>query len=471
MSRRKELRRLSTGVPGLDDVLAGGLFEAGIYIIQGPPGAGKTILANQICFHLAGQQRRTVYYTLLTEAHDRMMAFLQDLSFFDPAAIPHGVSYVSGFHVLEAQGLPGVVRNLGELVGAQRPALVVIDGLVTAAELAPSNTALKKFLQELQTLAGMFRTTILLLTNAEAASRLQAEHTMVDGIIELGLSVVRLKPQHSMQVAKLRGAGQVRGLHTFEIGRDGVVVLPRIETVLVPGRHPAAAAAGARLPFGIPALDALLHGGLTAGSNTMILGPSGCGKTLLGLHFLAAGAAAGEPGMLITFYEQPDELITKATRLGLTSIAPAVERGALRILRQSSVEANLDRIGNDLLAACNENHPTRVVLDGLQGFQVTEDPPERIQDFLAAVSEYFVAHGATYVTTVETPELLGATSLRVPFTNASRMCQNIIAVRFEELGGRLRRLLSIMKTRDSDFDPSVREMFIRARGIELGEPP
>ena len=45
------IERLATGVPGLDTVLRGGFLRGGLYIIQGAPGAGKTILGNQICFH------------------------------------------------------------------------------------------------------------------------------------------------------------------------------------------------------------------------------------------------------------------------------------------------------------------------------------------------------------------------------------------------------------------------------------
>jgi len=117
----RELQRVTTGVPGLDTVLAGGLFEAGVYIIQGAPGAGKTILASQICFHQAAQLRRTVYYTLLAEAHDRPDGLPPAPALLRPGAIPERVSYVSGFQILEAQGLPGVVRNLGELLAAERP--------------------------------------------------------------------------------------------------------------------------------------------------------------------------------------------------------------------------------------------------------------------------------------------------------------------------------------------------------------
>ncbi|HEY5947917.1 MAG TPA: ATPase domain-containing protein [Kofleriaceae bacterium] len=465
----KPLDRLTTGVPGLDFILAGGLFETGVYIIQGIAGSGKTILANQICFHQAKQKRRAVYFTLLTEAHDRMLGFLHGLDFFDPKHVSDGVTYVSGFRILETEGLPGVVRHIRDILGGQRPSLFVIDGLVSAEELAPNDTAFKKFLHELQTVAAMFRCTVLLLTNTQSSTRLQAEHTMVDGIIELSADVVRLKSNRSIQVSKLRGAGQRTGTHTLEISKQGIRVWPRVETILRPSGLLPRPTNRKRLSIGIPSLDRTIEGGVPSGSNTMLMGPSGIGKTLTGLHFLDAGAAAGEKGLLFTFYEQAEELVDKARRLGLRDFVKGVDTGTIRIVWQSSVEARVDQIGNQLVAAFEELAPSRVFIDGMHGFQVTLDPDERIQDFFAALADHFASNDSTLLFTAETYDLVGDV-LRPPFANASRMCQNIFVLRYAELRGRMTRVWSVMKMRDSDYDPSLREVTIENDGIHIGEP-
>jgi circadian clock protein KaiC len=465
----KELQRLSTGVAGLDIVLAGGFFESGVYIIEGPAGAGITMLANQICFSQAAHGRRAVYYTLLTESHDRMLGFLRNLEFFDPSVIPRLLTYVSGFRILEAEGLSGVARSVRDIVSAQPIAILVIDGLVSAEEVAPSDMALKKFLHELQSISAMFRCTVLLLTNADASLRRQAEHTMVDGILELGAAVVRLKPRRSLNVRKFRGAGQVRGEHTLILSNAGVIVRPRIETFLPSSPRQERTGKYARRPFNVPVLDAMLRGGIPSESNTMLMGPSGTGKTVLGIQFLAAGIAAGEPVLLFTFYEQILELIAKAARLGI-DLAPAYAKGQLQGVWQSSVEASVDEIGSSLLAAFSKCHPTRIFIDSMQGFQVTSDPEDRIQDVFAAISDYLVAEGATMMFTAETADLLGQKSIRVPFPNASRMCQNIVLLRHSELRGRVRKVFSVFKMRDSDFDSSVRELIIGEEGIQIGAP-
>jgi circadian clock protein KaiC len=464
----KELKQITTGVPGLDFILAGGLFETGVYIVQGVAGSGKTILANQICFHQAAQKRRAVYFTLLTEAHDRMLGFIQNLEFFDAKYVTNGVNYVSGFKVLESEGLPGVVRHIRDILSSTRPSLIVVDGLVSAEEIAPNDTAFKKFLHEIQTVAAMFTCTVMLLTNTEAATRLEAEHTMVDGIIELSSEVVRLKSNRSIQVPKLRGAGQQHGTHTLEISNQGIRVWPRVETRLWHPSQQKRPTQRRRVKFGIESLEATIGGGIPSASNTLLLGPSGIGKTLLGIHFMNAAAEAGEKALFFTFYERTEELVEKARRLGLTAFIKAVESGDIRVLWQSSVEARVDHIGNELFTGLEELGPARVFIDGMHGFQVTLDPNDRIQDFFAALSDYLIARGATMLFTAETPDLVGENSIRPPFPNASRMCQNILLMRYAELRGRLTRVWSVFKMRDSNFSPELREILIDDSGIKLG---
>ena len=128
--------RHRTGIPGLDFILDGGLLEAGVYIVQGPPGAGKTILANQACFHHASEGGRSVYITLLAESHSRMFGHLRRMAFFDESKIPEFVYYVGGFSTLESEGLAGLLTLVRGIVTKKSAGLAIIDGLVSAHESA-----------------------------------------------------------------------------------------------------------------------------------------------------------------------------------------------------------------------------------------------------------------------------------------------------------------------------------------------
>src|SRR3954463_2852434 len=172
--------RFSTGVPGLDTILGGGVFDGGIYIIQGAPGAGKTTLGNQICFAQAAMGRNALYVTLLAESHARMIAHMRRMTFFDETAIPDRMSYVGAFKTLEDDGLRGLLDVVRREVRTRKASILVLDGLITVHEKARSEIELKKFIHELQTQAGFSNCTMFLLTSSFNGEPFPPEHTMVD---------------------------------------------------------------------------------------------------------------------------------------------------------------------------------------------------------------------------------------------------------------------------------------------------
>jgi circadian clock protein KaiC len=462
-----QLRRLSTGVPGLDRVLAGGLFERSVYILDGPPGAGKTILGNQMCHHHAAQGAEVVYLTLLAESHARMIAHLRTMSFFRADLVAKTVHYVSGFKVLENEGLSGLLRVMRETVTPRKATLLVIDGLASAVESAATNQEYRKFIHELQALAALSGCTVLLLVNRTSANVVRAEDTIVDGIIELMDEVHMLRPLRHLQIRKLRGADPVRGKHTLVIDKDGASVLPRIEAQLLRLPEDARLEPGAkRVGFGIGELDHMLSGGLPACSTTMLLGPTGTGKTILSLQFLDAGAAAGERGLFFGFYERPHTLIEKSRRIGL-DLDRAERKGLVRFAWQAFGEASIDVLGERLLRLIREQVPRRLCIDGMQGFQQAVDFPERLRAVLSAIVDALEAQHITTLYTVESNELEGPL-IHPPISGISAVTHNIILLRHLEWERERRKVLSVLKLRDSGFDASLRELRVTDRGVVMG---
>ncbi|QDM17577.1 RAD55 family ATPase [Tardiphaga sp. vice278] len=224
--------RFATGVPGLDTILGGGVFDGGIYIIQGAPGAGKTILGNQICFAQAAMGRNALYITLLAESHARMIGHMRRLKFFDEAAIPDRMSYVGAFKTLDDDGLRGLLDVVRREVRTRKASIVVLDGLITVHEKAGSDLELKKFIHELQTQASFSNCTMFLLTSAFDANTHPPEHTMVDGLIELRSSLHGRRAERSLQVHKLRGSWFMGGKHSYRITENGHAIYPRVEALL-----------------------------------------------------------------------------------------------------------------------------------------------------------------------------------------------------------------------------------------------
>src|SRR4051812_7336990 len=140
MTDTVNLERIPSGVPGLDAVLKGGFPRGGIHLLQGQPGAGKTVLGNQICYHHAQAGGRALYVTLLAESHARMLLHLGTLSFFDASRLPDQIAYVSGLGTLEGEGLPGLLTLLRREIAARKASIMILDGLVAAEDRATSDT-------------------------------------------------------------------------------------------------------------------------------------------------------------------------------------------------------------------------------------------------------------------------------------------------------------------------------------------
>lgn len=459
------LQRIPSGVLGLDAVLDGGFLQGGTYIVAGMPGTGKTILGNQICFHHVSQGGRVVYVTLLAETHGRMLAHLRGMAFFSEEPLASALHYVSAYRVLTQEGLKGLLELLRQLIREHRASMLVLDGLVSASASAPNELAFKEFVHELNTLVSVIGCTTFLLTNGHSPEDVHPEHTMVDGLIELTDELIGVRAVRELIVRKFRGSAHLRGRHVFQISHQGITVYPRSEAMLsdpvaVPGEYKS------RVPMGVPALDEMLRGGLLRGSATLVMGPSGSGKTLLGLQFLAEGAARGEPCLYFGFYESPPRLVGKGQGIGLDLVG-AVRSGLLEMIWQPPVELVLDALAVKILAAIKRRGVHRLLVDGLVGFKESTVHTERINRFFAAFTNELRALEVTTIFTEETRVLFGP-EVETPVKGLSALVENHLFLRQLEWKGELRRVLAILKTRESGHDPSLRELVIGDSGIQLG---
>ena len=454
------IERLHSAVPGFDQILGGGLFRTGVYIIQGLPGCGKTILANQICYGHVAEGGSAVYVTLLAESHSRMIQHLSTLSFFDVKAFPDKLTYISAFHDLETGGLKGLMGVLRREMRTRKVGVLVLDGLVAASERA-SDVDLKKFVHELQSMAALQDCTVLLLTSGNI-HRMAAEHTMVDGLIEVEDKLFDARSERSIQVRKFRGAGPLRGKHSMRIDNDGITVFARIEALY---RSAATdAMRDAVTTSGIPSLDALLAvKGMPSASSTVVIGSTGTGKTTMGVHFLQASTVE-EPGLHLSFFEGPDRIRTKARSLGL-DLGALEASGAVELMWQSPGEAMLDEIAERLLAAIERRKVRRLVIDGLSGFLESAVYQERLNRFLSCLINELRSRGVTALMTLETRDVVSSV-ISMPW-GVSGLVDNLFFLRFVHDEGHVERLLTIIKMRDSDYQAGLRRLRIGSQGMHI----
>jgi circadian clock protein KaiC len=460
--RGMRAKQISSGIKGLDAVLSGGFLQGGVYIFIGPPGAGKTILANQIAFAHAASGGRVIYVSLLAESHARLFMHMENLDFFDESRVAESVNYVSGYTILEKEGLSGLLTLLRKEMQSRKATMLVLDGLVSAEAFAQTSLEMKKFIHELQTIVALLECTAFLLTSGSNPQLGTPEHTMVDGLVELTNDVIGVRQLRLLNVKKFRGSQHLGGTHCFDITSRGITIYPRLEA-LVTARPRAAHEDSRSASTGISELDAMFSGGVSRGCPTLVLGPSGSGKTIVSLHFLAAGVRAGENCLYLSFNEPPERLLSKAARIGL-DLQPYVDRGALQLIWHPSVDLLADAIAHEVLESVRAHSIKRVVIDSLMGFKDAIMVAERTQRFLAAFTNELSVAGATTYLCEETRALFSP-GVEVPVTGVSTFVDNILFVRQVEVDGELCRIVAVLKTRESPRDAALRQFTISEKGM------
>jgi circadian clock protein KaiC len=302
-----------------------------------------------------------------------------------------------------------------------------------------------------------------LLTTGGVGQMVAPEHTMVDGLIDLDNGHFGFRTERGLTVRKLRGSGFLQGRHPYEITEGGIIVHPRIEALYGRPSRPDDAK-GAKLSTGIEELDTMLGGGVVEASMTALVGPTGSCKTSLGLQFLGRSSRT-EPGLLFSFYETPVRLYAKAESMGI-DLEGLVKRGDVEILWQAPTEQIMDALAHKLLEAVARRGVKRLFVDGLGGFIEAAIDQGRMSRFFAAVAYELRARGVTTLYTMEVQQVI-APAVQMPISGISSMVEKLIVTRHVEQGRRLHRLLSIVKVRDSDYDPMFREIVFTGRGITL----
>jgi circadian clock protein KaiC len=459
------VERLTTGVAGLDLIVGGGLPEGSLLFLGGPPGAGKTLLSEQIAFHQASQGRSSLIVTALSEPHDKMIRHAESFRWFEWSRIGREVEFLSLYQTIQDEGLSGAMDLIVRTVHERHVSLLVFDGFRGLRDVGGEELSVRRFVFELGGKLGLLGATCLLVGEYDRNElELYPELAIADGILMLANDLVGVSHQRWLEVVKLRGTDVLGGRHRFDIGEAGITVFPRQASLM---REAIYTMGDTRLAIGVPGLDAMIGGGLRAHSVSLLLGTPGTGKTLLALQFLAQGARQGERALFLTFHESPAHLRAQAEGLGL--VEPELfDRGALQIIHEVPVELNADRVAARIREEVSRGGVRRLAVDSLTNFEYALDPAFQA-DYLTAFTTYLRGQGLTTLLVKEIAELAGA-PLTLAGLTVSVTVDNILLLRHVELDGQLERVVSVIKIRDSDFDPAVRRYRIGSDGLVIGEP-
>ncbi len=466
MNTKLIIRRLSTGVPGLDEVLGGGLPEYSFNLIGGSPGCGKTTLAHQMMFSLATPERRALYLTVLGEPPIKMLRYQQQFDFFDSTRLDDAIRFVDLSDDAIDGNLEFVLRRIIEIVKEHDPAFVFIDSFRSIARSstpeAGGTGALQRFVQQLAVVMASWQATTFLVGEYYQELEVNPVFTVADGLLWLRQSVERNSMVRKLEVMKMRGSSTVPGLHTFRISNGGIDVFAPARMTPSTDAPSNVQPSATRLAMGTPGLDEMMGGGVPAGYSLLVAGPSGSGKSILAGAFLAEGVRNGEKGVIVAFEQNP-------FRSRNQRVAELIRSGGVGLIDTRASDLSIDEIARELVNEIRRLDAKRAVIDSLSGFELALAPTFR-EDFRESLARFITTLASTGVTLLMTSELEDRyTDLRFSPYGTAFLTDAIVVQRYIEVDSRLRRVMAVVKVRASAHSDELREFHIDADGIRIGE--
>lgn len=464
-------RLLSVGVPGLNDVLGGGLEPNRLYLLEGTPGAGKTTIAMQFLLEGAARGESVLYVTLseteqelrgvaashgwdIGSVHVREMLPTQD-------SLQPEEQYTM-FHPSEVELSETTLRILSD-VEVIKPSRIVFDSLSELRLLSGTSLRYRRQILALKQFFAGRQCTVLLLDDMTAT-----EHDLQ--VQSIAHAVVRLEQSNSdygaarrrLLVVKYRGQPFRGGYHDYKIHRGGLQVFPR----LVAAEH-VNDIAQTKLPSGIEALDALLGGGLEKGTSTLLVGAPGTGKSSVAAQFAIAAAERGEAAALFIFDESVNTLRTRSVGLGMT-LEPHLQSGRIRIKQVDPAELSPGELVHEIRVAVTQHGAKVIVIDSLNGY-LNAMPDERF--LIVQLHELLTYLGQSGVATLLVGAQHGLIGMQMQTpVDASYLADAVVLLRYYEADGEVRQAISVLKKRGGAHERSIRAFSMDERGLNVGEP-
>jgi circadian clock protein KaiC len=474
MTDRVAIHRLPTGVPGLDEILGGGLPEFSFNVIAGAPGSGKTTLAQQIMFALADSNRPALYFTIVGEPPLKMLRYQQQFTFFDLARVNESVRYVNLSQEVAGGTLDKLLERIVKEVEATSPGIVIVDSFRTVAQAAERSSNggldLQHFVQQLAVQLTSWQATTFLVGEYESPEVAQNPvFTVADGVLWLVQSLDRNSMVRKLQVMKMRGQAPIPGLHTFRITQDGVQVFPRV----IVGPEEKSRQTGSkgkareRLSIGVKGLDEMLGGGIPAGYSALVAGPSGSGKSVLVSEFILEGARHDQPGIIAVFEKRPNEYSHDGPRGH--RFDRLVREGQICILQSRPLDLSIDEMLYEIVDTIHRLKARRLVIDSLSGFELALAPTfrEDFRESLYRMVTVLTGMGITMMMTAEVED--SYTELRFSPHGTAFLTDAIIMQRYITFQGRLQRIMAVVKVRGSAHSKDLRAFEITEEGLVMGE--
>jgi circadian clock protein KaiC len=468
---RKGAERARTGVPGLDDVLVGGLSTGHLFLLEGRPGTGKTTIALRFLLEGAQNGERGLYITL-SENERELRA----------GAASHGWAIDGNIDVFEVVPPESLLTHendqsllyssdleLGEttkLITDQfeqiKPSRVVLDSLSEIRRLAQNSLRYRRQILALKHYFARHSATVLLLDDMTSDTADKTAHSIVHGVIQLEeLAPIFGAERRRLRISKYRGHAFRGGYHDFSIRTGGVAVFPR----LVAAEHRTRFVRD-RSTSGNAELDALLGGGIEQGSSTLVLGPAGTGKSLFTIQFAAAAIRRGEKVAMFVFDEELGLLFNRMRQIGF-DLETWRDKGFLLIEQIDAAELSPGEFTYRVRDRVDAAQAKTVVIDSLNGYQAAMPEENAVILHGHELLQYLNRQGVNTYLTVAQHGLVG--EMKAPI-DVTYLADTVVLLRYFEALGKVRRAVSVIKKRTGSHEDTIREYRISGEGLTLGAP-
>ena len=457
--------RLSTGVLGLDEILKGGLVPQQAYLVRGNPGTGKTMLGLEFLAAGAAQGENVLFITLgeaatQIQANAAGLGFKTEaIAFLDLTPSSDFFTKVETYDIFSAAEVERepTTQRIVEQVEQLKPTRVFIDAMTQLRYLSNDIFQFRKqMLSFLRFLLEQGATVLFVSESSETAPDDDLQF-MSDGVIHL----CHTDRSRSLSVSKFRGSDFRSGMHTLQLTQSGMVVFPRLQPEVYGQNFKVEA-----IPSGVPALDALLNGGIERSTVTVLTGPTGIGKTTIGIQFMKEAASRGERSVLYTFEEQIEMMLHRCESVNIP-VHDMIQNQTLSLVPIEPLRFSPDEFANLVRQEVEQRQTRIVMIDSISGYRLSVQGAELVSH-LHALCKYLQNMGVTVILINETDRITG--DFRATELGISYLADNIVFLRYLEIQGEMRKAIGVLKKRLSNFERTLRELEITAEGIKVGEP-
>ena len=457
----------STGITGLDQLLAGGFPTRRMHLIEGVPGTGKTTLALQFLLAARDRGERTLYITL-SETTEELTAVaashgwsLDGIDTYQLAPVPdRAAEEYTLYHPAEVE-LSDLTKSVLERADRVQPTCVVLDSLSELRLLARDPLRYRRQVLGLKEFFASRAATVLILDDHSVGYEDLQLRSIAHGVVLLEhLPFQYGRARRQLRVVKMRGMAVTEGFHDFVIARGGLAVFPQL--VVDAG----AGVDGRPIQSGVEELDALVGGGLTWGTTTLLIGPAGVGKSTVAAQYLCAAANPTTKAAVFLFDERLKTFVARCDALGMHA-RERIASGQLILQQVDPGVTSPGEFSHRVRRLVDEEGVRLIGIDTLNGYlnaiPTTDTPIVRMHELLSFLNERSVA---TLIVLAQHGTVGAAMPTPV---DLSYLADAIVLFRFFETHGEIRKAISVVKKRTGYHETAIRELKIGPQRLHVGE--